>query len=534
MAKLIVHNSGRLARMMVRQDRIQIPVWILSISLLTLVVANAFTNLYPSDLERQAIAETMKNPAMIAMVGQGYGLSNYTNGAMMAHQMLLFTAMAVGIMSILLVTRHTRADEEDGRLEMIRSLPVGRLATLQATIVVAFGVNILLALVTGFGLYALNIESMDLEGSLLYGAALGATGIVFSAITALFAQLTESSRGTIGFSITVLLLSYLIRAIGDVSNETLSWFSPFGWILGTETYVNNNWWPVLLTIGAALVVIAISCYLNAIRDLGAGFIPARPGRKHASSFLQSPLGLALRLQRTGFIAWAIGMFILGASYGSVFGDLESFFATNEMMVKMFAQAEGFSLTEQFLSTLMKVIAMICTIPPLLAVFKLKGEEKRNFTEHLLSRSVSRSRLMGNYLTVSIISGFVMLSLASVGLGAVAISVMDEVIPFGVFFQSAIVYFPALLIMIGIAMLLIGFAPKLSGFTWLYLTYSFFVLYLGGLLQFPEWLGKLSPFGYIPELPVGDMDFMSVSVLTVIGALLIVAGFIGYSKRDIYG
>ncbi len=46
----------------------------------------------------------------------------------MAHQMLLLTAMAVGIMSILLVTRHTRADEEDGRIEMIRSLPAGRLA----------------------------------------------------------------------------------------------------------------------------------------------------------------------------------------------------------------------------------------------------------------------------------------------------------------------------------------------------------------------------------------------------------------------
>ncbi len=31
----------------------------------------------------------------------------------------------------------------------------------------------------GFGLYALGIESMDFEGSLMYGAALGATGIFF-------------------------------------------------------------------------------------------------------------------------------------------------------------------------------------------------------------------------------------------------------------------------------------------------------------------------------------------------------------------
>ena len=51
----------------------------------------------------------------------------------------------------------------------------------------------------GFGLYALGIESMDLEGSLLYGAALGATGIFFTAVTAIFAQLSENSEGRLGY-----------------------------------------------------------------------------------------------------------------------------------------------------------------------------------------------------------------------------------------------------------------------------------------------------------------------------------------------
>lgn len=169
MANQSYHNTGRLSRFIVRQDRIRIPVWIISLSVLSFMVAMAFTDLYPTGLERQTIAETMRNPAMTAMVGKGYGLDDYTNGAMMAHQMLLLTAMAVGIMSILLVTRHTRADEEDGRIEMIRSLPAGRLANLFATISVSFGTNALIAIITGFGLYALGIESMDLEGSLMYG-----------------------------------------------------------------------------------------------------------------------------------------------------------------------------------------------------------------------------------------------------------------------------------------------------------------------------------------------------------------------------
>src|SRR5690625_4279979 len=195
-------KTGTLFRLILRRDRVRIPLWLIGLSSITIVVAEAFEELYATDTERQAIAETMLNPAMTAMVGQGYGLDHYTTGPMMAHQMLLFTALVVGLMSIFLVTRHTRADEEDGRIEMIRSLPTGRLSNLSATLLSVSGINVLLALVIGFGLYALGIESLDLYGSLLYGAALGATGIFFAALTAVFAQASENARGTIGLSMT--------------------------------------------------------------------------------------------------------------------------------------------------------------------------------------------------------------------------------------------------------------------------------------------------------------------------------------------
>ena len=80
-------------------------------------------------------------------------------------------------------------------------------------------------MIIGFGLYALGIESMDLEGSLLYGAALGGTRFVFAGVTAVFAQLLESSRGTIGWSVAVLLLSCFFRAVTDIT-----WLSPLGWV----------------------------------------------------------------------------------------------------------------------------------------------------------------------------------------------------------------------------------------------------------------------------------------------------------------
>ncbi|WP_338654874.1 ABC transporter permease [Sporosarcina psychrophila] len=534
MAKHLYKNTGTLSRLIIRRDCIRLPIWLLSLAILTFSIALSFTDLYATEQDRQAIAETMKNPAMTAMVGKGYGLENYTSGAMMAHQMLLFTAVAVAIMSILLVVRHTRADEEDGRIEMIRSLPTGRLSNLHATILVICGVNVIMALIIGIGLSVLNIEGMGMEGSLLYGAALAATGIFFTALTAVFAQISESSRGTTGLSFTALGIAYFIRAIGDVGNEGLSWFSPFGWVLGAQVYVNNYWWPILLTIGAALILVIVALYLNAIRDLGSGFLSSKPGKKHASAFLQSPLGLTLRLQRTSLIAWAIGMYVLGASYGSVLGDLDSFFEDIDIMKDLIAPVEGLSLTEQFIPMLMSIMAMICTIPALMAMLKLIGEERKERTEHLLSRAVSRSRLMGSTFSVAIAVSFVMLSLTAIGLWSAGVVVIDGGISFGMIYGAAMVYLPAIWIMIGFAVLLIGIAPRVTSLTWVYLLYSFIVVYLGGLLKFPEWMGNLSLYGHIPKLPVEGMNFMMFFILTVFAGVLVIVGFIGYSKRDIEG
>ena len=534
MNKQLYFHTGILSRFIIRRDRVRIPIWLFSITFITILVANAFTNLYTNDQEREAIAETMKNPAMSAMVGQGYGLDNYTTGAMMAHQMLLFTGLAVAIMSILLVTRHTRADEEDGRIEMIRSLPTGRLSNLHATVLIMSATNILLALLIGFSLYALQIDSMDLQGSLLYGTALGVTGIFFTAITALFAQLSESSRGTIGLSFTVLGIAYLIRAIGDAGNEMISWFSPLGWVLGTEVYVNNYWWPIFLTLSVAILLIFLAFYLNAIRDLESGFIPATPGRKHASIFLQSPLGLTFRIQRTSTIAWMIGMVLLGASYGSVLGDLESFFGENEMMQELLTTAKGFSLTEQFIPMLMMIMAMLSTVPALMTILKLKSEERKNRTEHLLSRAVSRTQLIGGYFFIAIIMSFIMVSLAAIGLWSAGSTVMDDPISFSTIYQAAIVYVPAIWVMIAITLFLIGLRPSLTGLIWLYLGYSFFVTYLGGILDLPDWLGNLSPYGHISQLPIEDMNYISAAMLTIVAIIFSIIGFSAYRKRDIEG
>ncbi|WFA06150.1 MULTISPECIES: ABC transporter permease [Bacillus] len=531
MANNLVAKTVNLSRFIFRLDRIRIPIWIISLTFFTLIVPTAFKDLYGSEQERDGMAQTMANPAMTAMTGPA-DLNNYTLGVMTAHQMLLMTAAVVGLMSILLVTRHTRADEEDGRLEIMRSLPIGRLSYLNASLLVVTVTCIGLALIIGCGLYALGIESMDLEGSLLYGTALGATGLFFAGVTAVFAQLSDSSRGTIGYSIAVLLIAYLFRAITDVSNQTLSWISPLAWVTKAEVYDTNNWWPTVLMIAASLALYIVANYLNAIRDLDQGFLPSKPGKKYASRFLQSPISLALRLQRVGIISWAIGMYVLGASYGSVLGDLESFFSDNETIKQLLQTHEGGTLLEQFIPMLMIVISLLATVPPIMAVNKLRGEEKKERVVHLIGRTVSRTKLLGSYFIISIVNGFVMISLAALGLWSAGTAVVEGGLSFEMIFGAAFSYYPAMLVMISLAVLLIGFYPKLTNLIWLYVFYSFIVLYLGGLFQFSDWVGNISPFGYVPQIPVEDFSFTPLFLLSIFAIVFTVIGFVGFNKRDV--
>ncbi len=112
--------------------------------------------------------------------------------------------------------------------------------------------------------------------------------------------------------------------------------------------------------------------------------------------------------------------------------------------------------------------------------------------------------------------------------------MEEGLAFGTLYSAGMVYLPAIWLMVSIAVLLIGKAPNAVSAVWGYLLYSFIVVYLGGLLQFEEWLSVLSPYGHVPQLPVEDVNVTALATLTFLTLLCLGAGYIAYNKRDIHG
>ncbi len=521
-----------LIKLFIKRNKLTIFIWLVSLTFVTVVVAGAFTGLYSSPEEMFAMAETMRNPAMTAMVGPSEGLDNYHVGAQMSHQMLLFTAMAVGVMSILIVTKNTRADEEDGLIEMIRSLPVGRLSISLAITKLMVSVYIIMTILIAAGLYLTNIENITLHGSILYASTLAITGVFFAVLTLIISQLTENSRGTIGYSFGFLLVAYFLRAIGDVSSEFLSLISPLGLILRTHPYVLNNWWPILIMFVISIILFGLALYLNSIRDLGSGFIPSKGGHKNASSLLKKPIGFYMRLQRTSIIAWLVTMLLLGISYGSIFGDLEQFILSNEMIQQMIDPESTYTLSEQFMTLMMMIMSIMGTIPALMFVLKPRSEEKKKRLENIITKSVSRNKMLFVNLSISLVFGLLMLLVAGLGLYLASSSVMESPILLSTTIKAILVYFPAMAFMVGLALLLNGYFEKFTYLIWGYLVYTFFVSYLGNLLDLPELIIKTTPFSHIPNYPVEEIKFVTLAIISVIAILFMVMGFIGFNKRDI--
>jgi ABC-2 type transport system permease protein len=66
----------------------------------------------------------------------------------------------------------------------------------------------------------------------------------------------------------------------------------------------------------------------------------------------------------------------------------------------------------------------------------------------------------------------------------------------------------------------------------YLAVSFLLVYLGGTLNIPAWVPKLSPFGLLPRYPVDAFSAPTWLALVAVALALGALGCLGYRRRDV--
>jgi ABC-2 type transport system permease protein len=521
-----------LLRFALRRDRRRLAIWVLALGGTTVYSAVGLDAVYPTAADRQARAAVINTPAGVLLSGPGYGIDDYTLGAMLANELSLTVMVAAAIMSIQLVVRHTRAEEESGRAELVRAGVVGRRAPLTAALLVAALANAAVVVVITAGLAGSGLAVVD---SLALAVGIGLTGLLFGAVAAVTAQLTAHARAASGAALAVLAVAAVVRGIGDLlqpGGSVLSWFSPIAWAQQTRPFVDLRWTPLLLSTGLLIALVLAGYRLDGIRDVGAGLYPPRPGPATAAPSLSGVWGLTLRLQRAGIIAWAVALLLTGAVFGSLADDVAGMVAGNERLASIVGAAGQRNLTDGFFAATSLDLGVATAAFAVGSVLRVRAEEAAGRTEVVLASGVGRWRYLGATLSVTAVSALVLLLAGGLGTGLTAAAVSGDAGLVAGQVGAQLVHFPAVLVAAGIAAALVGLAPGMSQLAWVVVAWAVLGGLFGPLLGLPEWALELSPFGWLPEVPAEAFDVVPVVGLTAVAAGLLVAALAGFRRRDV--
>ena len=527
-------GTGVLAKLALRRDRIMLPVWVYVVVAGVASNAFAFARLYKTESSRLSLVTSgLDNPALIFLYGR---LNGDSVGALTAWRYGVWGAIFAALMSVFLVVRHTRADEEAGRLELIGSARVGRQAPLASALAVGVLANGLLIAALCLILPPLGLPA---AGSAALALAIGTCGLAFTGVTLAAAQLTSGARSARGLALCVLGVSFLARAVGDATGASgpswLTWMLPLGWTELLRPFSGERWWVLALPLALFAACVWLAFSLAARRDHGAGLFPDRPGRPAASAALSGPLPLAWRLQWPALAGWAAGFAVMFAVSGAAAKGLGQLVGTSSALNKEFTRIGGQSaIVDAYLAALMLLAGLTAAAYGVSAVLRSHAEETAGRADPVLAGAVGRVRWGLSHLLVACAGTALLVAVAGVAAGlGYGLSAGGAAHQTARMLGAGIAQFPAALVIIGVALLAVGVAPDAcAAIAWSAVGLAVLLGIFGQALRLSHWVLDVSPFTHAPRLPGGTVSGVSILVLIVITTALCVTGFTALRRRDI--
>lgn len=383
-------------------------------------------------------------------------------------------------MSVFIVIRHSRADEEAGRLELIGSARVGRQAPLVSAIGAAALANVVIAAVL---CVALPLLGLPAAGSVALSLAIGTCGLAFAGIAAVTAQLAPGARAARGLAFGVPGAAFLARAVGDSAGAGgpawLTWVLPLGWTEESRPFAGERWWVLALPLALCAAGVGLAFALAARRDYEAGLLPDRPGRPFASGLLRGPFSLAWRLQWGALAGWAAGYAVS-------------------------------------------------------ATLRLRAEETDGRADPVLAGAVGRVRWGLSHVVVAVAGTALLLAIAGVttglGYGLRAGGTGRWV---SHLLGAGLAELPAALVIAGVAITVFGLLPQVSAaVSWTAVGLAVALNIFGQVIQLSHWVLDISPFTHAPRLPGGTVSASPLLWLSVTAVVLGGTGLAALRRRDI--
>lgn len=532
-----VTGTGALVRLALRRDRTVLTAWLVLIVLLSVGTVRYYLGVLGTEALRLDYARDIAaTPALAAFGGQ---VDAPNIGVLSGWRMRDMSYVLIALMAILTVIRHTRAEEESGRHELVGAAVVGRFAPLTAGLIVAAGASTAAAAGAALGVVALGVDPV---GCLAYGVAAAGVGWVFCAVAALAAQVASTARGAIGGAVVVLGAAYLLRFAADGSGEPwLRWFTPLGWGHLLRPFADERWVVLALPLAAAAVLSGAAFVLLGRRDLGAGLRPERPGPA-AGPRLTGGFALAWRLQRGLLLGWVVGFAVAGVFFGGLVGavrgsgDLVARSAALQRFIQLYTDSPSAGLADAFLWTIALTLGYTATLYPALATARLRREESAGHADLLLATPVDRSRWAAGHLAVAAVGTVAVLAAAGITSGLVyGLAVADPATQLPRLLAATLIQVPAAWVLGGATMLAIGVVPRAAiGVAWagfLFIQLFEVLVPIAGLdLPLAQ---AVIPHWHLPKVLVGgEFTAAPLLALTAATALLTGLGLLGLRRRDL--
>lgn len=523
-----------LAALALRRDRIGLAAAVYVITAGVAGTAWTLKRLYPTPAGRASLAGTAgANPALRFLYGQ---LDGDSLGSITAWRYGVWAGLFAALLAIFVVIRHTRSDEEAGRLELVGSAAVGRRAALVAALTTAaagvLAVSVLLCAV-------LPLTGLPAAGSALLALGIGCCGLAFTGIAAVAAQLSSGARAARGIALAVLGVAFVLRGVGDSAGPSgpgwLSWLSPLAWIQLARPFAPGRYWVLALPLGVAAVGTGLAFAIADRRDLGAGLLPDRPGRATASALLRDPFGLAWRLQRAALAGWAVGYVFLFVICGAAAKGIGQLFGTSSALEREFTRIGGqAAITNAYLAALMLLAGLVAAGYAVSVILRLRTEEAGGQAELILATATGRVRWALSHIALAAMGAALLLALAGVATGlGYGLRIGAAGTWAATMTGAALAQVPPVLVLAAVAIAAFGLWPRTCvPAAWTALGLVVVIDLFGPALQVSHWIVDISPFTHAPRLPGGPVHAAPLLWLCAVALALSAVGLAALRHRDI--
>ena len=521
---------GTMVRLVLRRNRVRLAVWFVVLVGMYQYIVSYYKTMFPTQASLDDFAKISDTPGIKALTGLSPAANTMGGAVWTKGWMTVVLALAIGV--VFLVTRSGRADEEVGRTELLRSRVLGvhaySLASWLVNGVLCVAVGLFIAMVSIGG--SLDPEGTGIAGSLILGASITGIGLVGLGVGAVAGQVSSTSRGANALGATVLVVAYVLRMIGDMGNGVLSWVSPIGWGQQMQPYGGNRWWPFVLLLALAAVLLVAASLPEARRDFGAGLVAQRPGKAWAPARYASPLGLALRLQRNPIIGWTVAIVLLGVLFGSVVQAMADFLKDAGGTTADLVRGTG---VDALLALLMSVMALIALVFAMQTTVSLRADEASGIVEPQLAGALSRWRWALQRLAIPAVWSAVLLVVGGYLVGAVYGAAIHDASQGGRLAMAALAYWPAVMVFVGLAVALWGFVPRVAvPVSWGVMAAMWFLTMFGEVFRLPHWLIDALPQSATPYQPLEAISWTPLVVMTLVAAALTWLGLDRFARRDV--